>query len=85
MDGDLAAFKSQISNATTVANGLPVWVTEFQHLGDEQDQTTFLNEAMTWLEDPAQSGIARYAYFMVLDGIMTTGGQLNSVGQAYAS
>lgn len=85
MDGDLSAFKDQMTKAVSTANGLPVWITEFQHLGSEKDQQTFLSKAMTWLEDPAQAGIARYAYFMVLDGIMTNGGQLNSVGNAYAS
>lgn len=82
---DLAAFKQHISDALKVANGLPLWITEFQHAGSESDQLSFLSQALSWLDEPAQSGVAKYAYFMVIDGYLTTGGSLNSVGNAYAS
>ena len=68
-----------------MANSLPLWITEFQHIGSESDQKSFLSQALTWLDDPAQSGVAKYAYFMVIDGYLTTGGSLNSVGTEYAS
>lgn len=74
-----------MSDAITAANGLDVWITEFQHFGSEQDQQSFISQALIWLDDPAQGKIKKYAYFMVLDGILTTGGSLNSAGTAYAS
>ena len=74
-----------MSSAITTANGLDVWITEFQHFGSEQDQQSFISQALTWLDDPAQSKIVKYAYFMVIDGILTSGGSLNSAGTTYAS
>lgn len=74
-----------MTQALTTANGMDVWITEFQHFGSEQDQQSFISKALEWLDDPAQSKIAKYAYFMALDGILTTGGSLNTAGTAYAS
>ena len=44
-----------------------------------------MNQAVAWLEKPEQSAVERYSYYMVQDGILTDGGQLNNVGKAYAS
>jgi len=74
-----------MTSAISTAKGKDVWITEFQHFGSETDQQSFIKQALTWLDDPAQSKIAKYAYFMVLDGILTSGGSLNSAGQAFAA
>ena len=74
-----------MKDAMTTAGTLDVWITEFQHFGSEQDQQSFVSQALTWLDDPAQAQIKKYAYFMAVDSILTTGGQLNSLGTKYAS
>lgn len=74
-----------MTSAVSTARGKDVWITEFQHFGSESEQQSFITQALTWLDDPAQGKIARYAYFMVLDGILTSGGSLNGAGKAYAS
>lgn len=63
-------------------NGKPIWLTEFQKIGSEAEQKEFLAKAVPFLE--SQAGVERYSYFMVKDGMMTTGGQLNGVGRAFA-
>jgi len=74
-----------MTSAISTAGGKDVWITEFQHFGSVSEQQSFIAQALTWLDDPAQSKIVKYAYFMVLDGILTSGGSLNSAGQAFAS
>jgi len=74
-----------MTSAISTAGGKDVWITEFQHFGSESDQKSFITQALTWLDSAAQSKIAKYAYFMVLDGILTSGGSLNSAGKAFAA
>ena len=74
-----------MTDAVSTCNGKPVWITEFQKLGSLDEQTQFVKQAIEWLEQPAQSKIERYSYFMVQDGILTSGNSLSSVGTAYAS
>ena len=76
---DINSFKSTVQSAMSVTN-LPVWVTEFQCLGDAE---TFLDEVLPWLD--GQPGVERYSYFMVRDGILTNGGALSQIGSTYAS
>lgn len=85
MAQDLSSFQSHMTSAISTAQGKDVWLTEFQHFGSESDQQSFISQALTWLDGPAQSKIVKYAYFMVVDGILTSGGSLNSAGKAFAS
>ena len=78
---DISAFKTDIGNAIKVAGDRPVWVTE---LGTNSgDPTTFMNEVLPWLD--GQSGVERYAYFMVEEGVLTSGNGLSPLGHQYGS
>ncbi len=85
VETDAQQFKDHITLAMAAARGKPIWIPEFQHLGSLESQKTFLDLVLPWLDDPAQDQIQRYAYFMVFDGFLTSGGQLNEVGLAYVS
>lgn len=54
---------------------------EFQRYGDAGGQQEFLEAVLPWLDS---SAVVRYAYFMVVDGILTTGGEVNALRGAYA-
>ena len=79
VQNDIDSFKSTVQAAIAATN-LPVWVTEFQCLGDAG---TFLNEVLPWLD--GQQSVERYSYFMVKDGILTNGNSISQLGQAYGS
>lgn len=83
VDQDVALFKKQIEDAIIVAAGKPLWIPEFQRLGDLAGQKQFLKIVLPWLD--AHSEIERYAYFMVKDGFLLTNGQLNEVALTYVS
>ena len=72
-----------MSDAIDACNGMPIWLTEFQKIGDEAQQKEFIELAIPFLE--GESKIERYSYFMVKDGMMTTGGQLNEAGKAFTA
>ncbi|KAK4696852.1 hypothetical protein P7C71_g1135, partial [Lecanoromycetidae sp. Uapishka_2] len=80
VEDDVASFKQQVGSAITVANGRPVWVTEFQSLANGE---AFLTEVLPWLD--GQNGVERYSYFMVESGVLTTGNAVSALGQQYAS
>ena len=79
VQNDIDSFKSTVQSAMSATN-LPLWITEFQCLGDAE---TFLSEVLPWLD--GQQGVERYSYFMVKDGILTSGGGLSQIGKTYAS
>lgn len=83
VDQDVALFKKQIEDAILVAAGKPLWIPEFQRLGDLAGQTSFLKIVLPWLD--AKPEIERYAYFMVKDGFLLTNGKLNEVALTYVS
>lgn len=82
---DVQMFKDQMTQAIGAARGKPVWIPEFGRLGSLDDQQAFLEQVLPWLDDAAQAQIERYAYFMVADGYLTTGGALNQLGQTYVN
>lgn len=77
---DVTSFKAQIGQAIEVANGRPVWITEFQSLANGEG---FLTEVLPWLDGQGQ--IERYAYFMVESGVLTNGNGVSALGQHYGS
>ena len=85
VDQDVQMFKDQMTQAMAAARGKPVWIPEFGRLGSLEDQHAFLEKVLPWLDDAAQAQIERYAYFLVIDGYLTTGGALNELGQLYVS
>lgn len=64
---------------------LPVWVTEFECYGSEDQQIAFLQQVLPWMD--AQSYVARYAYFGVFPGYLlnAAGNGLSKLGMAYAT
>jgi len=82
---DAADFKAHTQKAmnAAVVNGQkkPVWVTEFQCLG--QDQGAFLADVLPWLD--SQSQVERYSYFMASGVSLTNGNGVSALGQKYAS
>ena len=81
VQNDISAFKTDIGSAITAAGGKPVWVTEFGT--NSGDPTTFMNEVLPWLDN--EPGVERYAYFMVEDGVLTSGDSLSSLGSLYGT
>ena len=79
---DFNNFKQHVSDTQAVAGGLPIWIGEFQcNAGDE---AAFLTQALPWLDSPA-SGVERYSYFMVADGILKSGNGVSALGTTYLS
>ncbi|EEP76206.1 predicted protein [Uncinocarpus reesii 1704] len=81
--GEVEGFKNHISQAIELgrSHGIDkVWITEFQGLGDDQAQAEFIKQVVPWLD--ANPGVARYSYFKAEN--LVSGGQLNTVGKAYA-
>lgn len=69
------------------AQGKPVWIPEFQRLGNQDGQVEFLTAVLPWLDADEQSQIERYAYFMAADGflLLDGGARLSKVGEIYVS
>lgn len=86
---DVTLFKKQITDAMIAAKGKPIWIPEFQRLGDQDGQVEFLAAVLPWLDADEQSQIERYAYFMAADGFLlddrSGGGRLSKVGEIYVS
>ena len=79
---DAGQFKDHVSKAIALApNNAPVWVTEFQCQGG--DQNAFLADVLPWLD--SQGRVARYAYFMASNVDLTNGNALTALGQKYGS
>ncbi|KAL2012049.1 hypothetical protein VTN00DRAFT_4767 [Thermoascus crustaceus] len=79
-------FKQHIQQCIDLANqnGMnEVWVTEFAATGDPMGQAQFLRDVIPWLE--SQPAVGRYAYFMVAEGMLISGGALSAIGEAYLS
>ncbi|KAG9562024.1 glycoside hydrolase family 128 protein, partial [Aureobasidium melanogenum] len=77
-------FKSHVQNATDVAGGKPVWVTEFAPTGASDAQiATFLEDVMPWMD--SQSFVESYSYFMASDGALISGTEPSTFGQTYAT
>lgn len=76
-------FKSHVEKATSIANGKPVYVSEFGATGSDDQITSFLEEVMPWMD--SNSDIAGYAYFMVESGVLVTGTEPSTYGSVYKS
>lgn len=76
-------FTKHIQNATEIAGGKPVFVSEFGATGSDDQISTFLGTVMDWMDK--EDSVAGYAYFMVSDGKLVTGTEPSSYGKVYAS
>ncbi|CAO2657239.1 Nn.00g033650.m01.CDS01 [Neocucurbitaria sp. VM-36] len=59
-------FKKHIEDARKVAQGRPIWITEFKPEGTDEQIKHFLDEVLPWMDE--SSDIHRYAYFMARPG-----------------
>ena len=67
-----------MQNATDVAGGKPVFLTEFGASGSDDQISTFLEDVMPWMD--GQDFVQGYAYFMVSDGLLNSGSSTSSYG-----
>ncbi|KAL9598029.1 MAG: hypothetical protein Q9219_004785 [cf. Caloplaca sp. 3 TL-2023] len=80
---DISSFKSYVNSLVSSAKGREVWIPEFQRYGDTNGQKQFLEGVLPTLD--GNGAVTRYAYFMVADGILTTGGQVSELGNTYVA
>ncbi|CAO1632832.1 unnamed protein product [Jaminaea pallidilutea] len=85
----LTYLQWQVEQARKVANGRPIWITEFGLTDDytEAELESFLSSSMEWLD--AQPDVARYAYFWAGQGssnwmIDSSGTGLTPIGRLFA-
>jgi len=78
-----AYFQGQVQNASTVAGGRPVWVTEFGTTdGDDSQISGFLETVMPWMD--SQDYVERYSYFMATTGLlMSSDTELSGYGGTF--
>ncbi|KAI4286609.1 MAG: hypothetical protein L6R35_004135 [Caloplaca aegaea] len=82
VQADVDSFTGYVSDLVATAAGRDVWIPEFQRFGDVAGQMEFLERVMPALD--GNDAVKRYAYFMVVDGILTTNGRVSSLGKAFA-
>lgn len=80
-------FKDTINNATAMANGMPVWVDNFQASGTNEEQQQWLSFVLPWLE--SNDAVERYAYLSpdrsTGTGFLNADGSMSSLGEFYAN
>ncbi|KAG0648142.1 hypothetical protein D0Z07_6002 [Hyphodiscus hymeniophilus] len=78
-------FKSYMQQAsTTCGAGKKLWITEFGVTGSDDEQNTFLQTVLPWLDE--QDYVERYAFFMVAPGnLISSGTSLSTLGSTYAT
>ncbi|KAL2869544.1 glycoside hydrolase family protein [Aspergillus lucknowensis] len=85
-DGQKGAdwFIGNVTNAHETLD-LPIWVTEFECYGEEDEQIAFLEEVLPWMD--GQEYVERYAYFGAFPKylINEAGDGLSDLGRAYAT
>jgi hypothetical protein len=80
---DVTYFQEYMAQASQTC-GKPIWITEFGATGTEDEQNTFLQTVLPWLD--AQSYVERYAWFMVAeDNLISTGTSLSTIGVTFAT
>lgn len=83
-NNDPEGFKKHVSMCHE-STGLPIWVTEFAADGEEEEQISFLENVLGWLDE--QDYVERYAYFGVFPGFLVneSGDGLSDLGKVYAA
>ncbi|KAI7284688.1 glycoside hydrolase family 128 protein [Hortaea werneckii] len=75
-------FKDHINNATEIAPGKEVFVSEFGTTdGSDEQVSEFLQDVMPWMD--SKDEVAGYAYFMVSEGMLVSGNSASSYGSTY--
>ncbi|KAL4865306.1 hypothetical protein BDV12DRAFT_200249 [Aspergillus spectabilis] len=83
-NNDPDGFKSHVQQFYDKYN-LPIWITEFAASGSGEEQISFLQAVLPWLD--SQPYVERYAYFGVFPGFLVneSGDGLLQLGQVYAT
>ncbi|XP_014552754.1 glycoside hydrolase family 128 protein [Bipolaris victoriae FI3] len=80
------SFKAHIDATRKVAQGRPIWITEFKPEGTVEQIRRFLEEVMPWMDESPD--VHRYAYFMATPGegflVDGNGGALSEIGRTFA-
>lgn len=84
-DAGVGYFKEHVGKAVQAAQGRPVWITEFKPDGSPEEQASWMEQVLPWLDDQSQSGVERYAYFQVDSILVNNGGSLTDLGTKYAA
>ncbi|KAI6874278.1 hypothetical protein KC318_g18515, partial [Hortaea werneckii] len=75
-------FKDHVNNATEIAPGKEVFVSEFGTTdGSDEQVSEFLQDVMPWMD--SKDEVAGYAYFMVSEGMLVSGDSASSYGSTY--
>lgn len=78
-------FLSHLLRVKNVVGDLPVWVTEFSPVANQIDYNQFLADAMHNIDTNSTfSFVERYSYFMVAEGMLTSGKQPSRLGNTFA-
>lgn len=82
-NNDPEGFKSHVQQFYKYNR--PIWITEFAASGSEQDQISFLQTVLPWLD--SQPLVERYAYFGTFPGFLVSenGDAPSQLGQVYAT
>ncbi|KAL8963908.1 MAG: hypothetical protein Q9183_004857 [Haloplaca sp. 2 TL-2023] len=81
-DDGVDHLKEHIAKTQEIADGRPIWLTEFKPDGSDEQQADFLSKVLPWLDDKS-NGVERYAYFKADN--MVSGDRLTRAGEAYAA
>ncbi|KAI7550024.1 glycoside hydrolase family 128 protein [Hortaea werneckii] len=75
-------FKDHVNNATEIAPGKEVFVSEFGTTdGSDEQVSEFLQDVMPWMD--SKDEVTGYAYFMVSEGMLVSGDSASSYGSTY--
>jgi hypothetical protein len=76
-------FKEYIQEAYVAGGNRTLWITEFGATGTADEQNTFLEVVLPWLD--SLDYVERYAYFMCADDSLISGTSLSTLGSTYSS
>jgi len=75
-------FKEYVQEAYVAGGNRTLWITEMGATGSTDEQNTFLQVVMPWLD--SLDYVERYAYFMCEDGVLLSGTSLSTLGSTYS-
>ncbi|KAK4613403.1 hypothetical protein CLAFUW4_09353 [Fulvia fulva] len=79
-------FKEHLENATSIATKYNIdtlYLSEFGATGSDDQVNTFLETVMPWMD--SNDAVGGYAYYMVANGMLVSGGEPTTYGSTYKS
>jgi hypothetical protein len=77
-------FTQYVQQVYAVGGNRPIWITEFEGEGTDDDEHSFINTILPWLD--SLSYVERYSYFGVFSGLLVdNSGQISALGKAYGN